>query len=81
MFTLKISPNPAKNILFVLVNGESGKSIFQITDAGGRKLIEGIISLTNSTSFSIDINSLPKGIYNLQLYTNNKTETKWFIKE
>ena len=38
MFTLKISPTPAKNILFVLVNGESGKSIFQITDAGGRKL-------------------------------------------
>lgn len=73
MFTLKISPNPAKNILFVLVNGESGKSIFQITDAGGRKLNEGIISLTNSTSFSIDINSLPKGIYNLQLFTNNKT--------
>ncbi len=81
MFTLKISPNPAKNILFVLVNGESGKSIFQITDASGRKLNEAIISLTNSTSFSIDINSLPKGIYNLQLYTNNKTETKRFIKE
>ena len=81
MFTLKISPNPAKNILFVLVNGESGKSIFQITDASGRKLNEAIISLTNSTSFSIDINSLPKGIYNLQLYTNKKTETKWFIKE
>lgn len=81
MFTLKISPNPAKNILFVLVNGESGKSIFQITDASGRKLNEGIISLTNNTSFSIDINSLPKGIYNLQLYTKNKTETKRFIKE
>lgn len=81
MFTLKISPNYAKNILFVMVNGESGKSIFQVTDAGGRKLNEGIISLTNSTSFSIDINSLPKGIYNLQLFTNNKTETKQFIKE
>ena len=81
MFTLKISPNPAKNILFVLVNGESGKRIFQITDAGGRKLNEGITSLTNSTSFSIDINSLPKGLYNLQLFTNNKTETKRFIKE
>ena len=81
IFTFQISPNPAKNILFVKINGGSGNGEFQITDISGRKLIKVIVSLNCNTAFSININSLPKGIYNLLLITKNKTETRRFIKE
>lgn len=81
IFTFQISPNPAKNILFVRVDGENEKGVFQISDAVGRKLNEVVIFLKSNTSFSIDINSLPKGVYNLQLFTRTKIETKRFVKE
>ena len=81
IFTFQISPNPAKDILSVRVNGENEKGVFQISDAGGRKLKEVIVSFYNNKSFTIDISSLPRGIYNLQLFTKSKIETKRFVKE
>lgn len=80
-FTLQLSPNPAKNILFVRVSGVNEKGAFIITDASGRKLNEINISLNNNTTFSINVDALPKGIYNLHLFTKSKVEIKQFIKE
>ena len=81
LFTLKIFPNPASNILFVQASGENEKARYQIIDAAGRKLKEGTVALNGNTSFSIYINTLPKGTYHLQLNTKGKIETRKFIKE
>ena len=76
-----IFPNPASNILYVQASGENEKASFQIFDIDGRKLREGNITLNGNTLFSISINELSKGIYNLELHTKAKIETRRFIKK
>jgi uncharacterized delta-60 repeat protein len=78
---LQIFPNPAKNILFVEANGNSENAIVQIIDGGGRKLKEMKVFLNGGTSFSVDISSLPNGIYHLILHKTEKTEVQTFIRE
>ena len=67
--------------MFVQASGENEKATFQIVDAIGRKLKEVKVTLNGNTSFSIYINNLPKGIYNLYVRTKTTTETRRFIKE
>ena len=62
-------------------NGNNENAIVQIVDGGGRKLKEVKVFLDGKTSFSVDISSLPSGIYNLILHKNEKTEVQTFIKE
>jgi len=78
---LQIFPNPAKEILFVEANGNNKNATFEIIDAVGRKLKKIQILLNGKTSFSVDISNLPKGIYNLILFKDQKTEIQKFIKE
>jgi len=77
---LQVFPNPADRILFAEATGNNESAIVQIVDEGGRKLKEMKISLNGVTSFSIDISTLPGGIYNLILNRNEKTEVRRFIK-
>ena len=67
--------------MFVQASGENEKATITIADAAGRNLRKEQVILNGNTSFSIDLNALPKGIYNLQLHTKAKIETKKFIKE
>ena len=78
---LQIFPNPAQRILFVEANGNNENAIVQIVDGGGRKLKEVKVFLDGKTSFSVDISSLPGGVYNLILHKNDKAELQRFIKE
>ena len=80
MLNLKVSPNPAKDILYAMASGdESG--FYLIIDSGGKKWKEIKVASTTLTSFPIDISTLPPGIYTLQLQTQTTTATKRFIKE
>jgi len=79
--SFQIFPNPARNILFVQVNGENENATIQIIDATGKKLKEQKVTLNGNTSLSFDIKNLPKGMYNLLLLKKNKTEFLKFIKE
>ena len=79
--TLQIFPNPAKNILYIQASGENEKATVQIIDVTGRIIKEEKISLNGNTSFSIDINNLPDGLYNLILKSKSINEQKKFIKE
>lgn len=81
IFTWKIFPNPVQNILYVRTNNKSEKATLQITDAAGRKIKEVNVTLNGNSYFAIPIFQLQKGMYNLQLKTSTKTETKPFIKE
>ena len=79
--SFQIFPNPARNILFVQVNGENENATIQIIDATGKKLKEQKVTLNGNTSLSFDIKNLPKGMYNLLLLKKNKTKFLKFIKE
>lgn len=78
--TLRLSPNPAKNILFVR-SGKNEAATVQITDAVGRTLRTLKVTLKGDAPTPININDLPAGIYNIQLHTKTTRETSRFIKE
>jgi hypothetical protein len=79
--TLKIYPNPAKDVLFIQASGEDENATLQIVDAAGRKMKEEKITLNGNTSISVSINNLPKGAYRLLLKSKSKNEQEKFIKE
>ncbi len=67
---LMISPNPAKD--FIIISGGNVKAV-RISDVSGRMV------LTTNTS-KIDIRSLLKGVYFIEINTNNEREVRKFIK-
>jgi hypothetical protein len=78
--SLQIFPNPAEDILYVQLNGRNETATLQITDALGRRLNEEKISLNGSTSFSVDIKDLPKGVYHLLLRSSTGLYQHKFLK-
>ena len=78
---LQIFPNPAEDILHVQVTGSNEKAILQIIDQSGRKVKEERIILNGTSSFSIDIEELSKGAYNLLLKSSTLNEHQKFIKQ
>ena len=77
----KIFPNPANNILNVMIYGTNENATLQIMDMTGRKIREQQINLNGNTFFSIDISNLAKGTYNLLLKSGSMNEQKKFVKE
>ncbi|MEO8413678.1 MAG: choice-of-anchor tandem repeat GloVer-containing protein [Ginsengibacter sp.] len=76
-----ILPNPVHNILFVQAKGANEPAIFQVVDGTGRTLKEIKVTLAGTTSFSMDISTLSKGLYYLVLLKNDQAETRKFVKE
>ena len=74
---LFIAPNPASSELFISSLNHVGK--IQIIDALGKTVISYDANYTNQTV--VNIGSLIKGVYFLQMNDGNKTITKKFIKE
>lgn len=75
----KIYPNPCNDILYV-ENSKNIKSFITITDISGRTLITNRIWENSKTS--INLQNLSKGIYIINLYTENQQiERHLFIKE
>jgi len=77
--TLQVSPNPATNILYVQANGNE-PVVSQVVDANGRLLQQQKISLNGATSFSVNIQQLPKGSYYL-LLKGKTIQVKPFLKQ
>jgi hypothetical protein len=77
---LKVYPNPVSNILNVSVLGDlSGqKTNLQIIDMAGRILVT---KNSNGTLESIDISTLPKGVYMLRATNGVKEITSKFTKQ
>ncbi|MDN3656473.1 T9SS type A sorting domain-containing protein [Ferruginibacter paludis] len=80
-FSLRTSPNPAKNILFVQTSGSNEAATIIITDLNGKIIQEKKISLNGTTNIQLNISGFAAGIYNLQLLKKSGAETKRFIKE
>ncbi|WP_162127166.1 T9SS type A sorting domain-containing protein [Flavobacterium phycosphaerae] len=71
-----IYPNPASNLITIENNSNTPLSAVTITDLNGRK----IMTSTNGNS-GIDISSWAKGVYLVQLATDNGIITKKIVKK
>ncbi|MEO8962452.1 MAG: T9SS type A sorting domain-containing protein, partial [Ginsengibacter sp.] len=80
-FSIRISPNPASNILFLQATGNTEKVNYQIINIEGRKLKEATIVLGNNTLYPINISGLSKGNYMINIQTKTGKESLRFIKD
>ena len=79
---VSVYPNPAKDVLFVQVKAyEAQKATIAITDMQGRIVNTQMVQLANgNNNTSINVNSLPKGMYMITVNAKDKTVVK-FVKE
>jgi len=76
-YPLSITPNPAKEI--IVVRGSNINKI-EVIDHIGR--IQNAVKFTNAINPSLNINKLAKGVYYINIHTNNgSTQAISFIKE
>ena len=76
-----ISPNPAKDVLFVNTNAKEVKSLaFTIYAVNGQLVKQGSITL-NSGRETISIVDLTKGVYEINFTANKHSSSLKFIKE
>jgi hypothetical protein len=74
-----LSPNPATDKLLLHVNADDKISSYRITNLVGQVVNESVMS---GTSKSIDVSTLPSGMYLVNLFSGNtKTETVKFVKQ
>lgn len=74
---LDVYPNPSTGVIHFDVDA-LGSANYKVFDLGGRCVKEGNTVLT-STSQAIDLGSLPKGSYVLQLHTSSRSYTGMVI--
>jgi len=68
--SLSISPNPAKDIVWIASNNISLiNTIVKVTDAGGRLVQQGVVT---SLPHSLNVQALPQGLYYIH-FTNGTT--------
>lgn len=61
---IQVFPNPAQDQVQVKVSGQQGQRFnWTLFDANGRVVDQGNLSTKDSTTFSIDLDHLPKGVY------------------
>jgi uncharacterized repeat protein (TIGR03803 family) len=76
---ITIGPNPVNDRLYIQSGSEKITAV-QITDAMGRMVLQKR-SAGNSTSISVPVQSLPGGLYWLQIHTTHQTWRKPFMKQ
>ena len=79
IFTLKVFPNPAKNILFITTKADKGPATLQIFDINGMKIKELKTNLNGSVI--LDISKLPIGQYSLQILMKTSIQNMKFLKK
>jgi len=76
---LKIYPNPAKEILNIELSENKNIGIIKLYNVVGEKVYE--VSGINSSETSINLHSLSKGVYFIQILNTNDKLTKKIIIE
>ncbi len=82
-FNLKITPNPANNIINLYMDlPQSGDVSYEIYNVGGMKLNTGKLGTFSQGYYpaSINVSSLPKGMYFVRLLSGSNWITQSFIK-
>ena len=77
-----IYPNPANNFIQLKYNGKTLSNVeVKIFDILGKIVFTKNINLTQSDEQTIDVSSLPKGIYIVKISGNDFTSSKLITKE
>lgn len=80
--SLALFPNPVQETLSVRLETESSKAlIYQLNTVTGKLLQRQSITVNGETSFEIDMNSYPKGIYLLQFMSGKEQFTTKIVKQ
>lgn len=83
MFNVSLYPNPTNSKITLLVEesrlNENDHYQIDIYDIQGKLLLSQTTS--NVNNYEIDVQSLPLGIYNVNISTSNWTKNIKFIKE
>lgn len=74
---LQVTPNPAADFIQLKMENQKSLEKIDIFDASGKK----VISHRNSVSDRIEVRSLPKGVYYIQVESGTATYTSSFIKK
>jgi len=75
---LQLYPNPAIDVL--VVSGLTPKSTIKIVNMAGA-VMQNVQPTKNTTALSLSVSSLSKGMYMLQVISDNGVETKAFVKQ
>ena len=77
--TFSITPNPARDFVNVNFSEQEvfGNGTYKIVDVNGRTVLGGDCK---TNSFSVNINTLPQGVYFILIETENKTLSEKFVK-
>jgi len=77
---VEIFPNPAGNVLHVLIYGKEDEINFIITDIAGEvKLSEKVINIPQKYSKDIDLNGFAEGVYFIRLFKDNRYLVEKFV--
>jgi len=76
--SMEVFPNPTSGMVTVLLNGNTSKNIsISVYDALGQRIINTSRTLNTSTNqFDINLADFARGIYHLQIETNNEVFNK-----
>jgi hypothetical protein len=70
---VSVYPNPAQDVLFIELSGETELTEIEIYSIGGQKLVK---SSFNSNTYQVNVSELPKGMYLLKLTRGSKMAVK-----
>lgn len=76
--TISISPNPARDIIRISGLPANEKANISVVERNGNILLTAVAS---SSSYSLNIDRLHSGLYNLVVTVKGKTQTLQFLKE
>jgi len=76
--SVEVFPNPTADFLTVRLPGENGVAFAQIFDLQGKVVFEKTIS---GVQHSLDVDSLPTGIYLLRVQQGGKIGSRKFVKQ
>ncbi|HUC82686.1 MAG TPA: T9SS type A sorting domain-containing protein, partial [Flavisolibacter sp.] len=77
---LVVGPNPASSVLNIILPAEGSLQRIEIFTAAGAKLKEQAVAPGSGRIVTVNVQSLPAGVYTLQLISKQGTETRLFIK-
>lgn len=70
---VSVYPNPAQDVVFIELSGETELTDIEIYSIGGQKLVKGSF---NSNTYQVNVSELPQGMYLLKLTRGSKMAVK-----
>jgi hypothetical protein len=78
-YSFELFPNPVKDMLTISINNKNKQPIVRIVNAFGQEMK--VLSIENNQQNRIDVSSFSNGVYFVTIMTDDKVETKTFVKQ